>query len=338
MKYWPCVGEIDKPRLTNKEAMLTAKFIRVVAVVSLLTLSVFAASGDVVTATNTDTAIRTLNVRLQSAPNDAELHHQLSKIYYHLKKWDDSISHGEKAVSLAPNKSDYWMWLGRAYGEKADSSNFLSAFGLAKKAGSSFEKAVSTDPANIAALTDLAEFQASAPSIVGGGTDKARQTAQRLATLDQAKAHWVYAKIAQHDKDYGTAERELKEAIRLSGNGQYWLNLAYLYSTLKRWNDMEYAIDQGLASKVRPVEAYYNAATDYLHVGRDLPKAANLMRKYLATAVDNDEAPLFEAHYMLGQILEKQGDRSGAAAEYRSALALASNYQPAANALKALSP
>jgi len=307
----------------------------------LLTVSVFAssaaASGDVVSATNTDTAIRALNVRLQSAPNDAELHHQLSKIYFHLKKWDASISQGERGVALAPNKSDYWMWLGRAYGEKADNTNFLSAFGLAKKACSSFEKAVSTDPTNIPALTDLAEFYASAPSIVGGGTDKARQTAQRLAPLDQAKAHWVYAKIAQHDKDYGTAERELKEAIRLSGNGAYWLNLGYLYSTLQRWNDMDYAIDQGLGSKKRPVEAYYNAATDYLHVGRNLPKAADLMRKYLAVGIENDEAPLFEAHYMLGQILEKQGDRSGAAAEYRNALALASNYQPAADALKRLS-
>jgi tetratricopeptide (TPR) repeat protein len=321
--------------------MLTGKFIRVVAVISLLTISVFAdsaaASGDVVSATNTDTAIRALNVRLQSAPNDAALHHQLSKIYFHLKKWDSSISQGEKAVALAPNNSEYWMWLARAYGEKADNTNFLSAFGLAKKACSSFERAVSTDPRNIPALTDLAEFQASAPSIVGGGTDKARQTAQRLALLDPAKAHWVYARIAEHDKDWGTAERELKEAARLSGDGQYWLNLGYMYSQLKRWNDMDYAIDQGLASKKRPVEAYYNAATDYLHVGRNLPKAAELMRKYIATAVENDEAPLFEAHYQLGQILEKQGDRSGAAAEYRNALALASNYQPAANALKALS-
>lgn len=320
---------------------MAGKFIQVVAVFLLLTISVFAESaapdGNTFSVTNTDTAIRALSLRLQSAPNDAQLHHLLSKIYFHLKKWDDSIGQGEKAVALAPNNSTYWMWLGRAYGEKADNTNFISAFGLAKKARSSFEKAVSTDPANVPALSDLAEFYASAPSIVGGGTDKARQTAGQLASLDPAKAHWVYAKIAEHDKDYGTAERELKEAARLSGNGGYWLNLGYMYSQLKRWNDMDYAIEQGLASKKRPVEAYYNAATDYLRVGRELPKAADYMRKYIATGAENDEAPLFQAHYMLGQILEKAGDRAGAAAEYRSALALASNYQPATDALRQLS-
>jgi len=291
----------------------------------------------VLSSEGTDAAIRALNVRLSSAPNDAELHHQLSKIYFHLKKWDDSITQGEKAVALAPNNSNYWMWLGRAYGEKADNANFISAFGLAKKARSSFEKAVSANPSNIPALTDLAEFYASAPSIVGGGTDKAKQTAGQLATMDPAKSHWVYAKIDQNNKDYAGAERELKEAIRLSGNGAYWLNLAYMYGSLKRWDDMDFAIQQGLASNLRPVEAYYNAATDYLRVGRKLPQAADMMRKYIATGAENDEAPLFQAHYMLGEILEKEGDRAGAASEYRTALNLANNYAPATEALKRIS-
>jgi tetratricopeptide (TPR) repeat protein len=311
------------------------------AVCLLFSLSVFADTAApisrMLSSVGTDAAIRALNLRLQNAPNDAELHHQLSKIYFHLKKWDDSIGQGEKAVELAPNNSNYWMWLGRAYGEKADSANFISAFGLAKKARTSFEKAVSTNPSNIPALTDLAEFYASAPSIVGGGTDKAKQAASQIAVIDPAKSHWVYAKIDQNNKDYAGAERELKEAIRLSGDGAYWLNLAYMYGTLKRWNDMDYALAQGLASNKRPVEAYYNAATDYLRVERKLPEAAEMMRKYIATGAENDEAPLFQAHYMLGQILEKEGDNVAAANEYRTALILASNYAPAAAALKRLS-
>lgn len=315
---------------------MARRFIQTIVVCLLLAFSAFAAEPATlgIPFTNTDTAIRALNVRLQSAPNDAELHHQLSKVYFHLKKWDDSIAHGERAVDLAPNNSGYWMWLGRAYGEKADNSNFMSAFGWAKRAHSAFEKAAATDPRNIAALTDLAEFYAAAPSIVGGGTDKARQTARQLAALDPAKSHWVYAKIAEHDEDYGTAERELKEAARLSGNGSYWLNLAFLYGKQKRWNDMDSAIQSALTSDKRPVEAYYNAATDYLRVKRNLPQAADMLRKYIASSPENDEAPLFEAHYALGQVLEKQGDKSSAAAEYRNALSLASNYEPALEALK----
>jgi hypothetical protein len=40
---------------------------------------------------------------------------------------------------------------------------------------------------------------------------------------------------------------------------------------------------------------------------------------------------------MLGQLLEKQGDRAGAAEEYRAALALAHAYKSAQEGLKRVS-
>src|SRR5689334_16958467 len=88
---------------------------------------------DIITSGQIDLAIRLLNTRIQSSPNDAEAYHLLSKAYYHLNKWDQSIDYGEHAVTLAPNNSEYWMWLGRAYGEKADTSSFVAAYSLAKK-------------------------------------------------------------------------------------------------------------------------------------------------------------------------------------------------------------
>ena len=58
-----------------------------------------------------------------------------------------------------------------------------------------------------------------------------------------------------------------------------------------------------------------------------------LVRKYLSGPTV-EEGPAFKAHYILGQLLEKQGDRSAAAQEYRAALALARNYTRAQEALK----
>ena len=46
-----------------------------------------------------------------------------------------------------------------------------------------------------------------------------------------------------------------------------------------------------------------------------------------------EEAPAFKAHFVLGSILEKQGDKKGAAQEYSAALALAKGYSPAQKAL-----
>jgi len=47
-----------------------------------------------------------------------------------------------------------------------------------------------------------------------------------------------------------------------------------------------------------------------------------------------EDAPAFQAHYLLGEILEKQGDKPAAAEEYRAALSLAPTYEQAQSALK----
>lgn len=291
---------------------------------------------DIITSGQIELAIRLLNTRVQSAPNDAEAYHLLSKSYYHLNKWDQSIDYGERAVELAPNNSNYWMWLGRAYGEKADSSNFVAAYSLAKKVKASFEKAVDLDGKNVSARTDLSEYYMEAPAIIGGGTDKAIAQAKQISAVDPARAHWVYARLDEKKKDYGAAESEYVQAIRVSNNyGAYWLNLANLYRQTEHWPQMESAIQRAISSNNKPNAVYYNAATIYDHAGRNLPEAANLLRKYIAVG-GSDEAPIFQAHYMLGTILQKQGDKQGAAAEYRIALNMAGDYGPATEALKKL--
>jgi hypothetical protein len=61
-----------------------------------------------------------------------------------------------------------------------------------------------------------------------------------------------------------------------------------------------------------------------------------LLQKYLAAPVE--EGPAFKAHAQLGELLEKQGDRKGAAGEFRAALALAHNYALARDGLKRVEP
>jgi len=293
--------------------------------------------ADVMVAGRVDDAIVGLNRRIQGSPNDAEAYHLLSKAYYHLRMWDQAIAAGEHAVAIAPGDADYWLWLGRAYGEKADASSFITAAGLTKKVKSAFEKAVQLDNSNVDAASDLAEFYLEAPGFMGGGLDKARDEATRIATLDQAKAHWVNARIAEKKKDYAGAEREFQEAIKASGNNaSYWLNLASFYRRAGRYSDMEATVKQAVAADKRKNNAYYDAATIFYRAGRNLPDAANLIRRYLSTS-PSDDAPAFQAHYLLGAILEKEGDKQGAAAEYRTALSLASAYKPAQDGLKRVS-
>jgi tetratricopeptide (TPR) repeat protein len=293
-----------------------------------------ASVADMLVVGRVDDAVKALTDRLQAQPNDAEAFHLLSRANFHLRKWDKAIEYGEKAVQLAPNNSQYYLWLGRAYGEKADDSGPLTAARIAGRIRGNFEKAVLLDPNNVDARCDLAEYYLEAPGFMGGGTDKAAEQARQLVSLDPAKAHWVNARIAEKQKDYGTALREYNEAIKSGQSASYWLNLASYYRRRKQYDDMQSTIDKALAAPRKKSNDYFDAATLLYRAGRNLDGAANLVRTYLTTAKPNEEAPIFEAHYLLGQIFEKQGNKAAAADEYRTSLSLASNYGPAQEALK----
>ena len=115
------------------------------------------------------------------------------------------------------------------------------------------------------------------------------------------------------------------DAIRASGNqGSYWLNLASFYKRQKRLNEMEAAISSAIAADKKRPNVLFDAAQILFGAGRNFVGAANCVRKYLAGGSTVEEAPAFQAHYLLGLILEKQGDKAGAAAEFKAALALAS--------------
>ena len=282
-----------------------------------------------------DDAIVTLQSRIAVAPSDAESQNLLCRAYLALTNWDASIGACQKAVALEPGNSQYHLWLGRAYGGKAEHSSFLFATGLAKKLRIEFETAVRIDPNNVEARADLADFYVQAPGIVGGGKDKAANQAQQLASLDPAQAHLVRAHIAEKDNDKTGAESEFRAAIQVSGGKPgTWMNLAQFYRRTNRLDEMQEAIQHAAAAQ-KNQHVLLAAADTLIRTNRDLPAASELLRRYLANETVED-APAFKAHYLLGKLLEQQGDSQAAIEEYRSALSLAREFSLAQDALKRL--
>src|SRR6516162_1568671 len=276
-----------------------------------------------------DEVIRTL-----TGSNDAASVNLLSRAYYAIEHWDDALQNGQKAVSLSPDNAMYHLWLGREYGEKAASVNAFSAASFAKKAKNEFEQAVKLDSANVQARADLAEYYTDAPSIMGGGTDKARDQATQVAKYDPATSHWILAIVAEKEKRYPDAEKELQEAIKVAKNpAQYWMNMASFYRRRSPMDNMQKAISQALAQPNKSAEVYYNAASELLAAGKDLASAAQYLKQYLASNAMVEDAPAFRAHYLLGQIYEKMGNKSDAVNEYKASLAMASGFAPASKAL-----
>jgi tetratricopeptide (TPR) repeat protein len=304
--------------------------------IASLTASVTDSAKDMLAAGRVDEAIAALNGRLSSAPADAESSNLLCRAYFTLEEWDRAESSCRKAVSLDPDNSRFHLWLGRVYGEKADRANFLAALGLAGKVRGEFERAVQLNPKDVDARLDLAEFYLEAPGIVGGGEQKAREQAQSIASVNPAPEHWVYARIAEKKKDAATAEREYHRYIDLSkGDAEAWFNLALFLRRQKRFDEMEQAIVKLSQSPVPKLNDLFEASEVLYRAGRSYPFATELLRRYFA-AGPVEAAPAFKAHYLLGMLLEKQGDKAGAANEYRTSLSLAQNFDIAQQALKRL--
>ncbi|HEY6182182.1 MAG TPA: tetratricopeptide repeat protein [Terriglobales bacterium] len=280
-----------------------------------------------------DEAVAVLQKAVADNSNDAASFNLLCRAFYSFGNWDQAISACEKSTAIDANNSMYHLWLGRAYGEKADSSSIFSAPGWAKKARAEFETAVKLNPENVDARGDLSEFYVEAPGMMGGGTDKAEAQAQALEKLFPARAHWIRARIAEKKKDYTTAEKEYHEAIQSHDNSATWLDLASYFRHRDRLQEMEDAINHAVDGKVDPPEALFEGAETLIRTGRNLSKATELLRKYLNSGHLVEEAPAFKAHYQLGVALEKQGDKKGAAQEYSAALAMAKGFSRAKEAL-----
>jgi tetratricopeptide (TPR) repeat protein len=286
-----------------------------------------------------DELVQVLKHLTRSNPRDAQAWNLLSRAYLSVQKWDDAVTAGEKAVEVDPDNAEYHLWLGRAYGDKAEHSIFITAIRLAKRTRMEFERAVQLQSSNLDAQSDLAEFFIEAPAFLGGGKDKAEAQAEKLQSMDEATSHWIKARIAEKDNRADLAEKEYKSAISVAKKkAPYYLNLASFYRRNKKYNDMEQAINKAVASDRPHDDIFFESAQLLWRTGRNFPAAVSYLQRYLTSDDHVETAPTFEAHYLLGSLYEKMGNKQDAAKEYRAALQLASNYEPAVEGLKRVGP
>lgn len=317
--------------------MIKQTFLVVLCSFSLsLPLAATDAPNSLLTAGRVDEAIDSLNARIASNPRDADAVNQLCRAYFQYGDWDRAESRCKKAVEMQPDNSSFHRWLGRVYGEKA--SRATLPIGLALKTRDEFQRAAQLDPGDANAGVDVAEYYLEAPGMMGGGKDKAREQAKIIGKVSPAQEHWVYARLAEKEKDLAAAESEYRKMVEAGGGGaEAWLNLAFFYRNQKRYPEMEQAFVKMNQAPMPAREVLFEAANSLFRTGRAFSFAIQLLQRYFADG-PVEEAPAFKAHYLLGQLLEKQGDNAGAASEYRAALALARNFEPARESLRRVAP
>ncbi len=276
---------------------------RFLSISCLAVISVFAASDTQLATrlyhqTDYAGALRALG----NSPQTAQEFALSGKIHYQTGNYKQAAEAFEKSISLAPGNSEYFLWLGRAFGRRAETSSVFTAPGFAKKAKDAFETSVKLDPKNREALNDLFEYYIQAPGFLGGGFDKAEALVNLISKLDPAEQYFAKARLAEEKKEWAAAEQHLRRAAELAPKqvGRA-LDLAKFLARRGKITESEAAFRQ--AEKIAPEspQLLFDRAQTYIESKRNTDLAKVLLQQYLKSPLTPDNPSRAEAQKLLKQ-------------------------------------
>jgi tetratricopeptide (TPR) repeat protein len=258
--------------------------------------------------------------QLPETDQTAESRFLLGKLFY---LWDDSkraVELLEKAAAENPNDSDYFLWLGRSLGRKAQQASFFKAPFIAGKVRDAFQKAVQLNPENLDARDDLLQYYLEAPPFLGGGTDKARKLVEEIEVSHPARYHAQLAQTFLKQKEYDKAEKELCRSIEIRPH-EFWnyAALAEFYENRNQTDQARKVLLKATALFPKTPEAHFILGRFEAQGAEDLERAIQELQLFLDTYSGGDPYP-FEARYWLGHVYLKLDQPQKAGEEFKEAL------------------
>jgi Flp pilus assembly protein TadD len=241
---------------------------------------------------------------LQAVPDkDAAVYELMGRNYYGQGEFKKATEVLEKAVALQPGNSGFSLWLGRAYGRRAETSSMITAPGLANKARQFFEKAAQLNPDNLDAQSDLFEYYLEAPGFLGGGFDKASATAARIARISPAEGHWAQAKLAEKRQEFSKAEEQLRRAFEVAPHQiARLIDLAHLFTKQGRYHEADLSLAKAEQIAPNSPKLLFAKADLYIKSKRNLDVARELLKRYLSIPLTPEDPPRAAAEKLLKQV------------------------------------
>jgi tetratricopeptide (TPR) repeat protein len=235
---------------------------------------------------------------------DAAAYALLGQDYFMIGEYKKASEALEKALMLEPRNSDYAMWLGRAWGRRAETANPFSAMGQASKARQYFERAVELNPRNIDAWNDLLEYYTDAPGFLGGGMDKARAVVTRISEISAGEGYWAQYTLDEKRKEWSSAEEHLRRALELEPEKKIGRLIALARLLARQGRFQESDQDFARAEQLAPdnPRLWYAKAEVYVNSKRNLEVAKDLLKRYLTCTVGPEDPPKAKARKLLRQI------------------------------------
>ncbi len=234
----------------------------------------------------------------------------------------DAASTAAEAVLKAhPRDANALLWAGRAYGMKAMSASIFTKMSWAKKCHEAWEKAVEIDPSALEPRLELLRYYLMAPGIAGGGVEKARAQAARIASLDATQGYIAAGTVADHEKRPAEAETAYRKAAEIDPKGtQGPVALASFFARHERWDEARSIFEKRVAVDPNDAFAIYQLGRISYLSEKEMEKGVVLFDRFLALPVPKDGPTHADARWRKGLLLERLGRKPAAIAEYREAL------------------
>jgi tetratricopeptide (TPR) repeat protein len=269
-------------------------------------------------------AVDALNSAIAKSPDDASLHFLLGQSYYQLGDFPRAVAGFERAVQLSPKDSVYRDWLGKSYGRRAEESKFLGAMSWARKTHREFEIAVELDPANFEARRDMIRYEMNAPSMIGGGDDKATKNIDALEKIDPIQGLLARGEFFATKKRMPEADAVFDKILESNSD-----RAGVYFEVCDYYRDRQNAEKMGEAVvKAERIDSddrrlkYYKGVLLVMK-GKSPSEAEMLLKSYVATVPENSDLPPHAtALEWLGKLYESLGRLSEAAEQYKLSLSL----------------
>ena len=261
---------------------------------------------------------------LKANPADDAALSCMGEIYEREGKSGDAVDWYEKAVKANERDPQHHLSLAGALGTEAQKANKLRQPFLARRLKSELERAVALDPNLVDAHEGLRQYYTEAPGIVGGSIDRAKEEAEIIAKLNPLRGHLARASIGRHVGDNALAESEYKAAVAQNPDSLFVAyTLGSFYENQKRWADAAVVYERLLDQRPTELLPHFFYGRVSALSGDNTERGEREMRYWIANAPA--DAPMLTrsaAHVRLGMILEHEGKRDGARAEYEAALSI----------------
>jgi tetratricopeptide (TPR) repeat protein len=270
-------------------------------------------------------------------PENPQAIYYLGRIALDQGEIDESVGLLEKAVALDDANSEYHFRLGVAYAQKIQKVSFMEKGQLAPKLKGEFEKAVETDPSNIEARMGLAQYYLNAPPMVGGGKDKAIKQIEAIKELDPLQGHLFMAQVHSSAKEYDEAEKEYKAALALDPDDlDVRYQLGMFYQTKEDYAAAFETFEGTLALDAAYTPSLYQIGRTATFSGENLERGVECLNMYLEHEPGPNQPTWANAHWRIGMLYEKMGQKDMARKAYEAALELNPDYKEAKEALEKL--